>query len=163
MNHQELEKYAELLKLYQIEVDQRLPKAQEGDREMALNLLSVAAGLLNAKFSLPEKLSEWLALGLHGLASGMSPEASFGFKPPGKGRTAKTAVKIREERFRRAYLTEYLHQTEGISLDKAFLRVADVEFVDHETIKKAWDECHERAKLVLAVSLGQVYHVKEVK
>lgn len=159
----ETRKFHEILKFYEIQVDERLPKAKEGDREMSTALLATASGLLNAGLPLPQKLAEWIALGLHGLAAGMTMEDSFGIKPRGKGRTAKNAVRIRQERFTRAYLSEYLHQTENISLEHAFERVAAIANVSMDTVNVAWDECHEQVKMCLSVSLGQVFKVKEVK
>ena len=156
----ETRKFHEILKLYEIQVDERLPKAKEGDREMGTALIATASGLLKAGLPLPPLLAEWIALGLHGLAAGMSMEDSFGIKPRGKGRTAKNAVRIRQERFTRAFLSEYLHQTENISLEQAFERVAVIANVSSETVNAAWDECHEQAKMTLAVSLGQVFKVK---
>ena len=160
---QETRKYYEILKLYEIQVDERLPKAKEGDRHMGTSLLAIAAGLLKAELPLPPKLAEWLSLGLSGLAAGMTTEESFGIRPRGKGRTTKNAVKIRQERFTRAFLSEYLHQTENIPLERAFERVAEIANVSTETVNAAWDECHEQVKMTLAVSLGQVYKVRQDK
>ena len=63
----DLHTYSEILKLYELRVSERLPKAQAGDRSMALNLLAMSSGLLRAGFPLPAQLTEWLALGLEGL------------------------------------------------------------------------------------------------
>ena len=159
----ELQNYHEILKLYEIQVDERLPKAKEGDREMGLNMLAAASGLIRAGLPLPVKLAEWLALGLHGLAAGMTTEESFGIKPKGKGRTAKNAVRIRQERYTRAYLSEYLHQTENIPLEEAFERVAKIASVSAETVNAAWDEAHVQAQKTIAVSLGREYWLREAK
>ena len=160
----ELSAAVQILKLYEPQIDERLPKAKAGDRRSSLNLIAVAGGLVRAGFPLPPKLAEWLSLGLAGLAAGMSPEESFGFKSRKRGeRVALTNVRISNERFRRAYLVEYLAQTKSISIEAACDAVAQIEHIDSETVNFAWDAEHVKAKMVLAVSLGDMYWVKETK
>lgn len=154
----------QLLKLYEPEIDERLPKAKAGERGAALNLISVAGGLMRAGYPLPPKLAEWLSLGLQGLAAGMSSEESFGFAGRKRGeRTAVTNVRLSNDRFRRAFLVEYLAQAKNLSIEAACAAVANVENVDSETVNSAWDAEHVRAKTVMAVSFGQDYWVREIK
>lgn len=159
-----LKQASELLKLYTIQIDERLPKAKSGDRDATLNLLAVAAGLLKAGLPLPIKLSEWLALGFEGLSAGMTAEESFGFKGRGRGqRTAPTVVRTANDRFRRAYLVEYWRQEKGATVAEACAAVADLDSVDAETVNVAWDIEQGRALLALQVSSGAVSKVREIK
>ena len=160
----ELKNASEMLKLYEPQVDERLPKAKAGDRRSSLNLIAMAGGLMRAGYPLPPKLAEWLSLGFEGLAAGMSPEESFGFEGRKRGeRVARTNVRISNERFRRAYLVEYLAKTKNMSIEAACDAVAKNEHVDSETVNLAWDADHVRAKMVLAVSLGEMYWAREIK
>ena len=159
-----LQHYNEILKLYDLKVSERLPKAQAGDRSMALNLLAMSSGLLRAGFSLPPQLRDWLALGLEGLSAGMTPEESFGFSRRKKGeRTSVSKHRVHNERFRRAFLVEYLIANEATTVADACVQVASIEAVDAETVNLAWDQDHLKARMVLAVSSGSVYWLADPK
>jgi len=159
----ELNHVARILKLYEPQISERLPKAAIGDRGSALNLLAIAAGLTRASLPLPPNLAAWLSVGLEGLALGFAPENAFGFAKAGKGRKATTNIKVANDRFRRAYLVEYLVQSQGVTVEVAVVRVGEIENVSPETVNMAWDGEHIRAKNVLAISLGEVYRVTEIK
>lgn len=150
----ELKKIAENLKLYEPQINEQLPKAKLGERGSALNLLAVAAGLTRASLPFPPNLASWLSIGLEGLAMGLAPEESFGFAKAKKGRKATTNIKVANDRFRRAYLVEYLVQIRGLTVADAAHAVGEIENASPETINAAWDAEHIRAKHVLAVSMG---------
>lgn len=159
----ELKHIAGILKLYEHKISEQLPKATLGDRGAALNLLAVAASLTRASLPLPPNLASWLSIGLEGLAMGLAPEESFGFANAKKGRKATTNIRVANDRFRRAYLVEYLVQTRGLTVADAAHAVGEIENASPETINAAWDAEHIRAKNVLAVSMGEVYRVTEIK
>ena len=52
----ELRSAVQILKLYEPIIDERLPKAKSGDRRSALNLITIAGGLMRAGYPLQIKL-----------------------------------------------------------------------------------------------------------
>ena len=160
----EIQSAAAILRVYEPQISEQLPKAKNGERAAGLNLLAVASGLMRAGLPLPGKLAEWISIGLEGLSAGMSPEESFGIAGRKRGeRVATTNVRVSNERFLRAFLVEYFVATKGLSIESACAEVALAENVKEDLVNLAWDEHHIRAKRVLAVSLGQVYFAREVK
>ena len=140
MDSKELQDASLLVKCYQLEIDERLPKAKAGDRQSSLNSIAVAGGLMRAGFPLPPKLAEWVSLGLCGVSAGLTTEESFGFAGRKRGeRNASTNVRVSNDRFRRAFLVEYLEKTKALSVADACAEVAGVENVSDETVNAAWD------------------------
>ena len=134
-------------------IDGRLPDAILGDRDSALFIINLASGLIRVGCPLPSELAKYISTGLKRIGSGLSVEDSFVIKKRGKGKPKETnLVRVKEDRFRRAYLVESLVLFQGMTVEDARVVVANAENTTPDSVKHAWEEYHENARKVLLLS-----------